>query len=247
MMRKTIARRLTEAKQTVPHFYLNIDVDAAPLARATRATSTTSSPADAPGQGGRAQGLSVNDFLVKACALALLRVPECNASSRPTPSSCTGGSTSRSRWPFPMGSSRPSCATPTRRAWRPSGARCAISPRAPGARSSGPKRCRTGRSRSRTSACSASTSSRPSSTRPRVPSSPSVAFATSPWCMDGSVVAGKRLALTLVVRSPRRRRCGRRGVPRGAARLARATDAAAHGLMAERQWREARRSTTFAA
>src|SRR6202044_1536434 len=31
MMRKTIARRLTESKQTVPHFYLNIDVDADPL------------------------------------------------------------------------------------------------------------------------------------------------------------------------------------------------------------------------
>jgi len=81
MMRKTIARRLTEAKQTVPHFYLNIDVDAAALLELRERVNDelregVASSTDAP-------KLSVNDFLVKACALALLRVPECNASFTP--------------------------------------------------------------------------------------------------------------------------------------------------------------------
>ncbi|HEY1960368.1 MAG TPA: pyruvate dehydrogenase complex dihydrolipoamide acetyltransferase [Polyangiaceae bacterium] len=79
MMRKTIARRLTEAKQTVPHFYLNIDVDAAPLLllrERINAELAEEGREDAP-------KLSVNDFLIKACALALLRVPECNASYTP--------------------------------------------------------------------------------------------------------------------------------------------------------------------
>jgi pyruvate dehydrogenase E2 component (dihydrolipoamide acetyltransferase) len=81
MMRRTIARRLTEAKQTVPHFYLNIDVDAAPLLELRERVNH-----ELAGDGGQqadAPKLSVNDFLVKACALALLRVPECNASFSP--------------------------------------------------------------------------------------------------------------------------------------------------------------------
>ncbi len=81
MMRKTIARRLTEAKQTVPHFYLNIDIDAAPLLE-LRERVNHELAADAH-EGETPTKLSVNDFLVKACALALLRVPECNASFTP--------------------------------------------------------------------------------------------------------------------------------------------------------------------
>ena len=73
-MRKTIARRLTESKQTVPHFYLTIDVDAQPLldARASINAQLEEAKSDAK--------ISVNDLIVKACAIALRRVPECNAS-----------------------------------------------------------------------------------------------------------------------------------------------------------------------
>jgi pyruvate dehydrogenase E2 component (dihydrolipoamide acetyltransferase) len=84
MMRKTIARRLTESKQTVPHFYLSIDVDAAPIAR-IREQINDDLAAIAPrnGAGEGAIKVSVNDLLIKACAIALVRVPECNASFTP--------------------------------------------------------------------------------------------------------------------------------------------------------------------
>jgi pyruvate dehydrogenase E2 component (dihydrolipoamide acetyltransferase) len=76
-MRKVIARRLTESKQTVPHFYLTIDVDAQPLLDAR--ASINAQLEDAKAEGGGLK-ISVNDLLVKACAIALRRVPECNAS-----------------------------------------------------------------------------------------------------------------------------------------------------------------------
>ncbi len=79
-MRKTIARRLTEAKNTIPHFYLTVDIgidallalrkqlnDAAPL--------TKTEKGEAP-----AYKLSVNDMVIKAYALALKAVPEANVS-----------------------------------------------------------------------------------------------------------------------------------------------------------------------
>ncbi len=81
MMRKTIARRLTESKQTVPHFYLNIDVDASPLLDLRERVNAELKASTHDGED--APKLSVNDFIVKACALALLRVPECNASFTP--------------------------------------------------------------------------------------------------------------------------------------------------------------------
>ncbi|WP_299282246.1 pyruvate dehydrogenase complex dihydrolipoamide acetyltransferase [uncultured Tateyamaria sp.] len=70
-MRKTIAARLTEAKQTVPHFYLRRDIklDALLEFRGT----LNGQLAD------RGVKLSVNDFIIKACALALQAVPEANA------------------------------------------------------------------------------------------------------------------------------------------------------------------------
>jgi pyruvate dehydrogenase E2 component (dihydrolipoamide acetyltransferase) len=71
-MRRTIARRLTESKQTVPHFYLTIDVDAGPLADA-RAKINAALEADG-------EKVSVNDLIIKACAVALRRVPNVNAS-----------------------------------------------------------------------------------------------------------------------------------------------------------------------
>ncbi|WP_437493107.1 dihydrolipoamide acetyltransferase family protein [Sorangium sp. So ce1014] len=77
MMRKAIARRLTESKQTVPHFYLSIDVDADPL-NALREQINADLAATAA-EGEKPPKISFNDLLVKACAIALVRVPECNA------------------------------------------------------------------------------------------------------------------------------------------------------------------------
>ena len=69
-MRRVIARRLTESKQTVPHIYLAVDVRLdALLARRTELNEALAA------EGGK---LSVNDMLVKALALALVEVPTCN-------------------------------------------------------------------------------------------------------------------------------------------------------------------------
>lgn len=69
-MRKVIARRLLESKQTVPHFYLTIDVELDKLL-ALRADLNARPGAD--------YKLSVNDFIIKAVALALRKVPAANA------------------------------------------------------------------------------------------------------------------------------------------------------------------------
>jgi pyruvate dehydrogenase E2 component (dihydrolipoamide acetyltransferase) len=76
MMRKAIARRLTESKQNVPHFYLTIDVDADPL-HALREQINADLAVGA--EEGKALKISFNDMIVKASAIALRRVPECNA------------------------------------------------------------------------------------------------------------------------------------------------------------------------
>jgi pyruvate dehydrogenase E2 component (dihydrolipoamide acetyltransferase) len=86
MMRKTIARRLTESKQTVPHFYLTIDVDAEALAAMREDINAELAPAPGSKTDGaeeRPLKVSVNDLLIKACATALVRVPECNATFTP--------------------------------------------------------------------------------------------------------------------------------------------------------------------
>jgi pyruvate dehydrogenase E2 component (dihydrolipoamide acetyltransferase) len=90
MMRKTIARRLTESKQTVPHFYLNIDVDADEIVRLRErindelATAPSRPTKRANGEEKVApEKVSINDLIVKACAIALTRVPECNAQFSP--------------------------------------------------------------------------------------------------------------------------------------------------------------------
>jgi pyruvate dehydrogenase E2 component (dihydrolipoamide acetyltransferase) len=77
MMRKAIARRLTESKQTVPHFYLTIDVDADPL-HALR-EQINGDLASSVKKGEEAPKVSFNDLIIKACAIGLVRVPECNA------------------------------------------------------------------------------------------------------------------------------------------------------------------------
>ena len=74
-MRATIARRLVEAKQTIPHFYLTADVTMDALLKIREEANT-----GAPGKGDAvAYKLSVNDFVIKALALALQRVPAANA------------------------------------------------------------------------------------------------------------------------------------------------------------------------
>lgn len=73
-MRKVIAERLTVAKQTIPHYYLSIDCRLDQLL-AARERMNASSPREGP----RAYKLSVNDFIIKAMALALQEVPAANA------------------------------------------------------------------------------------------------------------------------------------------------------------------------
>ncbi len=70
-MRKTVAARLTEAKQTIPHFYLRREVQLDALMK-FRADLNKQLEA-------RGVKLSVNDFIIKACAMALQAVPGCNA------------------------------------------------------------------------------------------------------------------------------------------------------------------------
>ncbi|GJD63459.1 pyruvate dehydrogenase complex dihydrolipoamide acetyltransferase [Methylobacterium frigidaeris] len=75
-MRKTIAKRLVESKQTVPHFYLSLDVELDALL-ALREQVNAGATKDKEGM--PAFKLSVNDFVIKALALALQRVPAANA------------------------------------------------------------------------------------------------------------------------------------------------------------------------
>jgi len=75
-MRRTIARRLTEAKQTVPHFYLTLDVALDAMLR-LREEANAAAPRGRDGE--PAFKLSVNDFVIKALAVALQRVPAANA------------------------------------------------------------------------------------------------------------------------------------------------------------------------
>jgi pyruvate dehydrogenase E2 component (dihydrolipoamide acetyltransferase) len=75
MMRKTIARRLQESKQFVPHFYLTVDCEIDRLLKAREEINNA-----APKEGRGAFKLSVNDFVIKACAIALKQVPAANAS-----------------------------------------------------------------------------------------------------------------------------------------------------------------------
>ena len=73
-MRRIIAQRLTQSKQTIPHFYMSVDCRLDNLLDA-RERINAASPKDGP----RAYRLSVNDFVIKALALALQRVPAANA------------------------------------------------------------------------------------------------------------------------------------------------------------------------
>jgi pyruvate dehydrogenase E2 component (dihydrolipoamide acetyltransferase) len=76
-IRKTIARRLTESKSTIPHFYLTIDCELDALL-SLRAPLPDAAPKGADGK--PAYKLSVNDMIIKALALALRAVPDANVS-----------------------------------------------------------------------------------------------------------------------------------------------------------------------
>jgi pyruvate dehydrogenase E2 component (dihydrolipoamide acetyltransferase) len=69
-IRKTIARRLTEAKQTIPHIYLTVDIQLDALLKLRGQLNKSLE--------GRGVKLSVNDMLIKALAVALTQVPKCN-------------------------------------------------------------------------------------------------------------------------------------------------------------------------
>ena len=83
-MRRTIATRLVEAKQTIPHFYLTSDLDVGRLI-AMREEANAAAPKGKDGE--PAFKLSLNDFIIKAWAAALQRVPAANAvlARRPHP------------------------------------------------------------------------------------------------------------------------------------------------------------------
>ena len=75
-MRATIAKRLVEAKQTIPHFYLTADIEIGRL-MAMREEANMAAPKDRDGNA--AFKLSLNDFIIKAWAAALQRIPAANA------------------------------------------------------------------------------------------------------------------------------------------------------------------------
>ena len=76
-MRRTIAQRLTASVQTIPHFYLTMDCNIGLLVEA-REQINAAAPKDKDGK--PAYKLSVNDFVIKALALALQRIPNANVS-----------------------------------------------------------------------------------------------------------------------------------------------------------------------
>ena len=73
-MRKVIAQRLTQSTQTVPHFYVSMDIEIDALLK-LRSQLNATSPKDGPG----AFKLSVNDLVIKAAAVTLRRFPDVNA------------------------------------------------------------------------------------------------------------------------------------------------------------------------
>ncbi|MBV8212816.1 MAG: 2-oxo acid dehydrogenase subunit E2 [Verrucomicrobia bacterium] len=72
-MRRTIAARLLEAKTTIPHFYLQAEVDAEPLVQLRQQLNSANEAAGLP-------KFTVNDFILKATAVAAAHVPKANAS-----------------------------------------------------------------------------------------------------------------------------------------------------------------------
>jgi pyruvate dehydrogenase E2 component (dihydrolipoamide acetyltransferase) len=76
-MRKTIARRLTESKQTIPHFYVSVDVTLDYLLDLRERLNATAPKNE---KGVPEWKVSVNDFIIKAMAMALIKIPDANVS-----------------------------------------------------------------------------------------------------------------------------------------------------------------------
>jgi pyruvate dehydrogenase E2 component (dihydrolipoamide acetyltransferase) len=74
-MRKTIAKRLVESKSTIPHYYLTVDVELDALLAARQSINSASPMGD---DGKPRFRVSVNDLLIKALALALIKIPDAN-------------------------------------------------------------------------------------------------------------------------------------------------------------------------
>ncbi len=75
-IRKVIARRLTEAKSTIPHFYVSMDIELDAMIAIQDALNAKSPARDQPGS----YFITINDVVIKATAAALRRIPEVNAS-----------------------------------------------------------------------------------------------------------------------------------------------------------------------
>ena len=76
-MRKVIARRLTESKQTIPHFYVSVDVS---LDHLMDLRERLNGSAPKTNEGLPTFKISVNDFIIKAMAMAMIKVPDANVS-----------------------------------------------------------------------------------------------------------------------------------------------------------------------
>ena len=178
-MRKTIAKRLVESKQTVPHFYLSLDCELDAL-MALREQINARPPKDKDGK--PAYKLSVNDFVIKALAIALQRVPAANAVwaedriLRMQALGCGRGGRDRRR-PVHAGDPQGGDEDADRDLRRDEGPRRPRPQPPPEARGVH----RAARRRSRISACSASRTSRPSSTRRRARSSRSARASSASW------------------------------------------------------------------
>ena len=75
-IRKVIARRLTEAKSTIPHFYVSMDVEIDALVELGEKLNAKSAPRDKP----ESYFITINDLVIKASAATLRKVPMVNAS-----------------------------------------------------------------------------------------------------------------------------------------------------------------------
>lgn len=72
-----IAKRLTEAKRSIPHYYLTVDIELDAVLKMREEMNTTLAKEAAPGS--KPLKISVNDIVIKAMALASKAVPDCNS------------------------------------------------------------------------------------------------------------------------------------------------------------------------